>query len=513
MVVVGLALLALLAVGCGSDNGESPPRPDAAAAAPNIVLIVIDDATRSMITGESMPFLSRELVDRGASFEDFIAVSPLCCPSRANLLTGQYGHNNGVLRNNYGELRKKGQILPRWLQNAGYKTIHVGKYLNNFTSSLDPITQVPAGWDEWFTTLNNKYYDYDVSDNGELVEFGSDPDDYLTRVLNGKAVEMARDYAARDRPFFMQIDHYAPHLNPQHDGSPCGEGTIPDPRDVAGVAKWPIPTSPNRNERDISDKPWFVQRQDRLSRREIEDANRRFQCATASLVAVDRGLKALFETLRESGELADTAFLFTSDNGYFFGEHRIPWKKEFAYEENLRMPFFVKLPKRMQPTDREIPELTATIDVAPTIVDLAKGDSCTSNGNCRPLDGRSLLPLLLDDGPRAAKRQWPRDRTLLVELDQSPKGPQKRARPCSYFGVRTADRLYVQYRLASAPGTICKPTSETELYNLNEDPFQLQNLTAGKADPAEARRLHEQALKLLECSGNESVDDDPDACE
>lgn len=513
-ILAGALLLAALAIGCGESGGDTKtPRPEAARGAPNVITIVIDDATRSMITPESMPFTTKELLDRGTDFTDFIAVSPLCCPSRANYLTGQYGHNNGVLRNNYVRLRKKGQILPRWLQNAGYKTIHVGKYLNSFTNALDPITEVPAGWDEWFTTLENRYYDYPVSDNGELVEYGSEPDDYLTRVINDKAVEMVDDYATRDRPFYMQIDQYAPHLAPQRDGSECEEGTVPDPKELDGVGDWPIPASPNRNEKDVSDKPWFVRQLDRMNKQEIELANTRFQCATASLPAVDRGVRMLFEALEEAGELENTAFFFTSDNGYFFGEHRIPWKKEFAYEENLRMPLFVRMPKDMQPTNQQVSQLTGTIDVAPTILEIAKGDSCTENDNCRLLDGRSLLPLIEKNEMKKRKREWPADRALLVELDQAPKNVQKRARPCSYFGVRTADRLYVQHRLASAVGTPCKPTSDVEHYDLNEDPYQLDNLSATNSDRDEERRLRRLAVSLEECAGNESVDDGPDVCQ
>ncbi len=466
-----------------------------------MVLIVIDDATRSMITPESMPFATRELADRGSSFEDFVAVSPLCCPSRANLLTGQYGHNNGVLKNNYGELENKGRILPRWLQNAGYNTIHVGKYLNNFTKALDPPTAVPAGWDEWFTTLNNNYYDYEVSDNGKLVEFGSEPDDYLTRVLNRKAVEMASEYAEDERPFYMQIDHYAPHLSPKRDGSKCEKGTIPDPDDIAGVDDWPTPDSGNRNEADITDKPWFIRRLERLSKGSLRLADERFRCATASLPAVDRGLKKLFESLAEAGELDDTAFFFTSDNGFFFGEHRIPKKKEFPYEENLRMPLLVKLPERMRPQPRTIPELTATIDVAPTILALAEGEPCTEKGKCRDLDGRSLLPLL----ERGGERRWPADRTLLVELDQTPSGRQKRARPCSYVGVRTKNSIFVQHRAAAAPGTRCMPTRATEHYDLDKDPRQLDNLTASGSERGRERALRKRLRELQGCAGNEET--------
>jgi len=488
-------LVCALLIGCGDREPERP----AAADAPNVVMIVIDDATASMITPRSMPVTTRVLARGGTSFENFVAVSPLCCPSRANLLTGEYGHNNGVLRNNYRKLKNKGLILPRWLQNAGYNTLHVGKYLNGFTQALDSRTDVPAGWDEWFTTLNNDYYDYKVSDNGKLVEFGNEPDDYLTRVLNNRAVDLIDTYSDDDAPFYLQIDHYAPHPSPHHDGTICASGAVPDPDDIGTTKSWHKPSGRNRNEPDVSDKPWFIRRLDRLTPGSLELANRRFKCAVASLPVVDRGVAKVIDALEENGQLDDTAIFFTSDNGFFFGEHRIPKRKEFPYEENLRMPLFVKLPERLRPATKRVPELAGTIDIAPTILALASAKPCADDGRCRELDGRSLLPLLEGHGKRPG---WPSNRALVVELDQTPTGTQRHARPCSYVGIRTRSRLFVQHRTAAAPGTPCRRTTATEHYDLDRDPYQIDNLTATRSELGHERTLRRRLEKLRNCAGS-----------
>lgn len=492
------ALAAVLVAACGVGSSGEPER-EAAEGAPNIVAIVVDDATAEMITRESMPVTTRELARRGTRFDEFIAVSPLCCPSRANLLTGQYGHNNGVLRNDYRALRRKRRILPHWLQLAGYRTLHVGKYLNGFPAALDDPAEVPKGWDEWFTLVENGYFDYKVSDNGELVSFGSEPDDYVTRVLNRRATELVSSYAEREEPFYLQLDQFAPH--PRRTGSKddCNVGATPDPDDDDPelVRQLPVPEKRSRNEADVSDKPGFMRRLERLPRPRLRRAVLRYQCAVASLAAVDRGVGELLEALEEAGELERTTFLFTSDNGFMFGEHRIRDLKGFPYEENLRMPLFIRLPAAMgidQP--RRVDALTGSIDLAPTILELASAEPCNEKGICREPDGRSLLPLLgVDDGG------WPRNRALLIELEQIPPGVQRKPRACSWVGVRTGDRVLVQHRTTAPEGSRCRPTDAVEHYDLEADPGQLENLAADAGSKRQERRLRRRMAELRDCAG------------
>jgi N-acetylglucosamine-6-sulfatase len=500
----------------GDDDEGEPPRPAAAANAPNVLMIVLDDATAEMVNRRTMPNTMRELGRRGTSFDNFIVTNPLCCPSRANLLTGQYGHNNNVLKNAYKRLKDKGNILPRWLQRAGYRTMHVGKYLNNFTRALKEPTQVPWGWDEWFTMIDNGYFDYRVSDNGEEVSYGSEPDDYVTRVLNQRALDLVAESAEEERPFYLQLDHFAPHPSPERNETACGTGTIPDPDDRSGARDWPVPDKRSRNEADVSDKPPFMRSFERLNRKKVTRAKTQYRCAVASLPAVDRGVGRLIDRLRELGELERTAIFFTSDNGYYFGEHRIPARKEFPYEENLRMPLLLRLPDAARPRGGQparIDALSANIDLAPTILELAHGEPCEATGECRPIDGRSLLPLLDGDGGG----EWPRQRSLLVELDQTPKGEQKRVRPCSFFGVRSHDRVLIRHRTVAVPGEECRKTDVTEHYDLATDPEQLDNLASTSEAGEEERRLRRRLQRLEGCEGNvtdgERADPDKPLCE
>jgi N-acetylglucosamine-6-sulfatase len=433
------------------------------------------------------------------SFSDYIVASPLCCPARANFLTGQYGHNNGVLRNHYRGLREKGNILPTWLRRAGYRTAHVGKYLNGHTQTHE--AEVPWGWDEWYTMQSTGYFDYELSDNGEVVEFGSEPDDYLTRVLNRRALELVDDYADGDRPFYLQLDHYASHpwarSGPEDE---CFTGATPDPDDHPRRAEFEVPERAGVGERDVSDKPWFVRAQPRLNAEAVELRKVHFQCAMATLPAVDRGIEAIFEALRERDALDETLIVLTSDNGYFFGEHRISKNKEFPYEENLRMPLLMRLPASVAPPPGQgrdpIGAATANIDLAPTFLELAGGRPCTEAGDCRLLDGRSLLPLLDDED------DWPEDRALLVKLRQRPNGRQKRARPCAYTGVRRGGRILIEHETASAPGTPCRETDAVEHYDLRSDPAQLDNLVARGGDRAAEQRLRRTLERLRRCEGN-----------
>lgn len=508
-------MLAIALAACGLSGG-SDDRPAAAPGAPNVILVVVDDATAEMITPQTMPATLRELSgDRGAgtTFTDFVMTSPLCCPSRANILTGQYGHNNNVLRNHYPALRRKSHILPTWLQQAGYETFHVGKYLNGFTKSLDEPTDIPKGWDGWFTILDNTYYRYRASDQGELRELGKAPGDYVTRVINRKSSAIVEDRVKSERPFYLQIDHYAPHVDAARDGSRCEDGATPDRKDRALVPEIPVPDKASRNEEDISDKPWFVRALPSLTPDRLAVAERNFQCAGASLRAVDRGVASLLETLRDTGQLDNTTIFFTSDNGFFFGEHRIPAKKEFAYEENLRMPLFARMPTSFADgkTPDRIGALAANIDLAPTILELADAAPCKSNGKCRAIDGRSLLPLLSGE---ESPNSWPQERTLLLELDQPVKGVQERARPCSYLGVRTSRHTLVQYRTAAERGGPCRDTNATELYDLKDDPEQLENGAGKRAYAAKEAKLRERMDRLEKCEGNLTQPDaDESACE
>ena len=306
-----LALAALGATVAGSVASAELTLGAKQGARPNIILVVTDDQTLAAFNARTMPYTVGAVAGAGTTFNNTIAVTPLCCPSRAAMITGQYGHNNGIVNNKpgYPALVDKKNVLPAWLQAAGYHTAHVGRYLS-----------------------------YDLQVGRETIEFGKKKKDYITRVLNSRAVQVIRKQASKPQPLYLQLDQFAPHAGPGTAKGPCAGRDVPDPdpADYAQFANEPLPTPPSFNEEDISDKPSFVTKVPPLTEKNLAAITQRYRCALASLVAVDRGMAAIDAALAQAGELDNTVVMFMSDNGFFNGEHRLPREKIRPYEEGLR---------------------------------------------------------------------------------------------------------------------------------------------------------------------------------
>jgi N-acetylglucosamine-6-sulfatase len=481
------------------------------AARPNIILVTTDDQTLAAFNGRTMPYTVSNVAGPGTTFNNSIAVIPLCCPSRAAHITGQYGHNNGILNNKpgYPALRDKQNVLPAWLRAAGYHTAHVGRYLNEYPHGKK--SKPGPGWDEWITALEpRRYLGYDLRVGRKIVEFGKKAKDYLTRVFNSRAVQVIRKRAPRDQPLYLQLDQFAPHAGPGTAKGPCGGHDVPDPdpADYPQFANEPLPTPPSFNEEDIGDKPSFVQKVPSLTEKKVAAITQRYRCALASLVAVDRGMAAIDAALAKAGELDDTVVIFTSDNGFFYGEHRLAREKLRPYEEALRVPLVIRVPPGLlgAPTVSSSHELVANIDIAPTILDLAGAAPCLGPDRCRVMDGRSLVPLLLGQGG------WPQDRALVVEFRAANENFNTSS-SCVYRGLRTPSFLYVRHTsVPSPPDGLCVPADERELYDLAADPYQLQNLYP--ADPASGygsvqAQLEARLAQLASCAGIEGRDPVP----
>ena len=491
---LGACLLAVLVLTSGGPAGASQ-RPSAAKGPPNIVVIVTDDQARSTMSPEVMPNLYSELIAAGTSFSDFVVTTPLCCPSRAAFMTGQYGHNNGVLQNFYPDLRQKKQVLASWLQERGYKTAHIGKFLNKYEEQDSPRTVAP-GWDLWMTQLEKrKYYDWKASKNGHIVRFGTDDADHLTTVTSDYARNWAGRLAAKDRPFFLQVDYYAPHTGPGRDSTSCKASPKPEPEDVGRFADAALPKPPSFNQDDVSEMPSFIRDRPKLTGEDIDTITEHYRCTLESLYGVDRGIGEIFDAVRAEGELNRTVFVFTSDNGYFFGEHRIPKGKPYPYEENIHMPLTIRVPPRYRGdaplvTTSDAP--VANIDVAPTLLELAGAVPCIRADRCRTLDGRSLLPAI--EGTAGL----PDTRGIALERSS-----------CDFRGVRWDQKLYISYSVAGTAG--CVP-GEAEMYDLDDDPFQLDDLlpaTAGTANEELRRKLARKMRRLGSCQGIRHRDPQP----
>jgi N-acetylglucosamine-6-sulfatase len=467
---------------------------------PNFLVVVTDDQTLEQM--RAMPKTERLIGRKGTTFTNAVVTTPQCCPSRATHLTGQYGHNHGVLSNKHGysALVEPGNVLPVWLQRAGYTTAHLGKFLNGYEKAVGPITEVAPGWDEWATLLKpRRYLDYELQVNGESVAYGEEREDYLTNVLTERAKRLIRTLSAEDDPFYMQVDHYAPHDGSGDLSGECGKFTAAEPAGWSRYGDKALPESESFNERDVSDKPIFIQRHDRFSKSGKRRIRSSYRCALASLESVDNGVKELMRELEDTGALEDTVVIFTSDNGYFYGEHRIPGSKNLPYEETIHVPLLVRMPKTLQGDTRirEVDHQVANIDLAPTILDLAEARPC-SDESCRTMDGRSLVPLLL------GRPNFPDERAVVVELTQG-KDTVKPTLSCAYQGLRTRQALYVEHTSVPRPSDReCQEASEIELYDLRSDPFELENLGD---DAAYASRL--DALRA--CAGIPTRDPAPDS--
>jgi arylsulfatase A-like enzyme len=502
--VVAVASGTLDGAGAAKPNKPNKPNlPPGVASKPNIIVITTDDQSLAQLNESTMPNVLNQIAAQGTSFENTIATTPLCCPSRASMITGQYTHNHQVFNNRpgYASLIQKRNVLPAWLQKAGYITAHVGKYLNRYGKGEgQKDTDIGPGWDEWHTALEPRgYFDYELQVNGETKKFGNADNEYLTRQFNWRAVKMIRKYTPGKQPLYLQLDQFAPHERGAGDPAQrCAGGAVPDPLDTTLFDGEPLPQPPNFNEQDVSDKPTLIRDSPEIGAEEQADIQRRWGCALASLVSVDRGVADIITALQATGELDNTVIMFWSDNGFFYGEHRIPSQKTIPYEEALRVPMIWRVPSQYLGGATQVrtdSSLVGNIDIAPTILDLADAQPCLKS-NCRVMDGRSLLPLMAGD-----TSGFPADRTLVIEQGV-----------CGYRGVRDLDEVYVQWlgpRIANTDN--CEPQLEIEHYNLQADPYQLRNLyPAPNNAAADAEgRLFSELETLRNCAGIEGRDPVP----
>ena len=478
----------LLALGCSSP--EPSQEAEEASTQPNIIFVLTDDLDYA--SAQRMPNLRSLLIDQGMSFENAFVSHPVCCPSRSTILTGLYDHNHDVRSNNppdggfqkfVSEGHEENTIAVN-LQEGGYQTAFFGKYLNGYPAG-DP-THVPPGWDEWYgKEEGQKLYDYDINENGEVVSYGSETEDFYTDVLSGQATDFVRRAAPEERPFFMYVAPTAPH----------GPAT-PAERHKGAFADEEAPRPPSFNEEDVSDKPSWIRNSDSLSAGEVSGIEDYYRQRLESTLAVDEMVASLVEELEATGELDNTFIFFTSDNGFEQGEHRVKTGKNRPYEESARVPLLVRGPG--VPSGSEVENLAINTDFAPTFAGLA--------GTEFPADGRSLLPLLRDEDP-----SW-RSAVLLERLpaDESggegsgkakgkgkakdkvkAKGKAKgKAGPggSPFEAVRTATHKYVEY-----------DNGEKELYDLEADPYELENIYEN-ADPSLIEDLEARLNALRTCS-------------
>jgi N-acetylglucosamine-6-sulfatase len=444
-------------------RAERPEPGERVDARPNIVLITVDDMASTDLRW--MPRTRRLLGRQGVRYTNFISPHPLCCPARAELFTGQYAQNNGVHHNSgrWGGWRAfdERHNIGQWLQEAGYRTAMVGKFLNGY-DGVNRHRRVP-GWDMWDPIIGGAYSAYGITmgNNYSPRRFEGI---HNTDLVHQRTVANIRRFADESEPFFVFSSQVAPH------GMWRAGGWVPPVSPVRhrGMFKHVRPPAfrdPAFLERNVADKPKaYFRNQPKPARAEMR---RWFRARIQSLQSVDESVAKIVRELRRLGELRETVILFVSDNGYLLGEHSYRGK-DVPWEEALRVPMLARGPGIPNGAVRR--QTMTLVDVAPTLLDLADAEPSVTQ------DGRSLLPTL--------KR--PQARGYSTGLIQGGSWD----RPWMYRGVRT--RRYTYTRLFSG---------RIELYDRRTDPHQLRSVARDPRYRAVRRELQRRTAALVDCAG------------
>ena len=495
-----LAVLATLAVGaaglvaCTSPDRARQKR--ALDARPNIVFILTDDMSTNLFTPELMPH-TWALMQQGARFTHYFVTDSLCCPSRSSIFTGRYPHDTGVFTNSgddggylaFQKRHEEDSTVATDLHAVGYHTAMMGKYLNLYDADLDP----PAhGWDEWDVAGNSGYpeFNYRLNQNGKVHSYAGPNDggrdNYLTDVLGRLAGRWVSKSAIRSAPFFLEVATFAPHAP-----------FVPAPRDRSLFPHLRLPQTPALNAATVDAPSWLrgVPPLDHVRRHAMAGT---YRLRAQDVRGVDDMVGALVDTLKSNHQWDNTYFVFSSDNGYHIGEHRLSGGKLTAFDTDINVPFIVVGP-HVTPGST-VDRLAENIDLRPTF------DEWGGTVPQQAIDGRTLTPLLAPDvGPDTVIAGWPR--SVLVEhhgpdLDPLPPTDPDHpvttdpnvANPPTYEAMRTADGLYVEYR-----------DGEHEYYDTVTDPAELDNIWL-RLRPAVRHRLHVELARLEACSNRPACD-------
>ena len=458
-------------------------RSHAASSKPNIIMFTTDDQTvRDLI---AMPRTQELIGNQGASFPHAYVSMSLCCPSRITVQTGQYAHNHGVMGNTppqggYSRFNDKND-LPVWLQQDGYRTIHIGKMPNGFGETTNE-TYVPPGWGPFaggispssrgefyaFIKPPSSYFDFALDENGTLTQYT--PDDYQTDVYADLAVDRIDNHFSfhSSDPLYMQVQFFAPH-----------DPSDPAPKYAGAFSTAPLPIDASFNEKDVRDKPGWIRAIKRFGFGLISKIQNRYQRRLETLLSVDDAIQRIVNELSAKGELANTYLIFTSDNGFMQGQHRLHQGKFAPYEPSIQVPLMISGPGI--PAGGHPRALVWNGDITSTILDAAHAQPGLQQ------DGRSLLPfardpnlrstrpILIETGPpgatnepgtpvsAASKRVHFSKYVKNLDLDRTAQIARAIVAP-RYRAIRTGRYLLVKYSDESR-----------ELYDLKRDPLELKS--------------------------------------
>lgn len=446
---------------------------------PNIVFVLADDLSWDLVA--YMPNV-RALAQDGVTFDRFVVSNSLCCPSRASILTGRYPHSTGVWNNTgdhggFGAFSRSDQrhTYAVALHRAGYRTAMLGKYLNGFAVShggrRSMASPIPPGWDEWFVSDGTGYrqFDYWVDVNGRPVHYGGSPGDYGTDVLARTAADFIGRAAGSNQPFMVTVAPFSPHLP-----------ATPAPRYRNAFAYAHVPRSPAFNA-SVASAPSWLRRVSAMPAADVAAADDQFGRRVRAAAAIDDLLGRLRATLASSGVARDTYVVFSSDNGYHLGEHRIWGGKRTAFDTDVRVPTMVAGPG--VPGGQTVDALASNVDLAPTFAAIAGAVAD------RKVQGRSLLPWLHGQHPT----RW-RDVALVDYLSARMGGLDPDAQPAGsglpsrYRALRLPDEMFVAY-----------VNGDREFYDLRRDPYELDNVWAS-LPPGRRAALEAQVSRLASCA-------------
>jgi arylsulfatase A-like enzyme len=454
----------------------APPRP-------NIVFVLTDDLADNLVTPQFTPNLW-SLMHQGTSFSNYFVADSLCCPSRASIFTGRFPHDTGVYANSgseggYPAFNSHGDetsTVATDLHAAGYRTAMMGKYLNEYRTSDPPA----PGWDVWdVADWGYPEFNYSLNENGRVVHYGgpNQPghDNYLTDVLSSLGDSFitgtVKDHPSQ--PFFLELATFAPH-NP----------FTPAPKYANLYPGLQAPKTPAFDAGAINPPAWLGQRKP-LSAEQLALVNKQFRMRAQSMRSVDDMIGKLVGTLQATGELRDTYFVFSSDNGLHMGDHRLMPGKLTAFDTDTNVPLIVVGPGVRR--GHQATSFAQNIDLRSTF------DAFARTKPSEVVDGRSLAPLLSTTSrTNRPPKDWPQGALIEhlgpVDNKQDPDYQnEQNANPPSYEALRLPGALYVEYSYGFR-----------EYYNLTKDPYELDNVY-GSLSGAQKTALHDELAKAERC--------------
>jgi N-acetylglucosamine-6-sulfatase len=488
-VVIAGAILAGACSGGSKTSSTSTTTAGAAAARPNIVFILTDDLSWNLINSRFAPHIVA-LQHQGETFSNYFVADSLCCPSRSTIFTGLFPHDTKVVTNvgpdgGFQKFQSEGldkKTFAVALQHAGYSTSMLGKYLNGYGNPrMNAATApIPPGWSDWHVSNNTGYREFNflLNDNGAVNRYKGQQK-YGVDVVNSDAQSFIK--RAGSHPFMVEVATFAPH-------SPF----TPAPRNANDFPGLTEPRDPSFNTNNVDPPAWLGQRA-ALGPTQVAAIDAIYRKRAQAVEAVDKLVADTEATLAAEHLTKHTYIVFTSDNGYHLGQHRLDRGKQTAFDTDIRVPLIVAGPG--VPANRVVPQVAQNVDLYPTFVQLAGGTPSAA------IEGHSLVPLL---HPSSAAPDW---RTVaLVEHrggNTDPADPDFEgggSDPTTYEAIRVSavhmpgfsgpvDAVYVEY---------ADRERETEYYDIAKDPYELTNV-AKDLTAAQRAELHKTVTTLESC--------------